>query len=186
MRNVNQEIRGYGSMSTYGYFKHDEMLDYAIAHHGIKGQKWGIRRYQNEDGSLTEAGKKRYLTSYGMLKDKAYGIGGINVKSYTQYQLSEKHQKELAKKRADELNKGNKIANKSKFNMSKAADDLIKEFEEDARTYGIKDKAYSWEQAEEYLLKNYKDYWNMDSEDQGALMNSLSNKLKQKGYYMID
>lgn len=30
-----------------------------LYHHGIKGQKWGVRRYQNEDGSLTEAGKKR-------------------------------------------------------------------------------------------------------------------------------
>lgn len=30
-----------------------------IAHHGILGQKWGIRRYQNEDGSLTEEGKRR-------------------------------------------------------------------------------------------------------------------------------
>lgn len=29
-----------------------------LAHHGIKGQKWGIRRYQNPDGTLTEAGKK--------------------------------------------------------------------------------------------------------------------------------
>ena len=32
----------------------------AISHHGIKGQKWGIRRYQNSDGTLNEAGKKRY------------------------------------------------------------------------------------------------------------------------------
>lgn len=31
-----------------------------LQHWGIKGQKWGIRRYQNEDGTLTEAGKKRY------------------------------------------------------------------------------------------------------------------------------
>ena len=31
-----------------------------LYHHGIKGQKWGIRRYQNEDGSLTPIGKKRY------------------------------------------------------------------------------------------------------------------------------
>jgi len=31
-----------------------------IAHHGIKGMKWGVRRYQNEDGTLTAAGKKRY------------------------------------------------------------------------------------------------------------------------------
>ena len=29
-------------------------------HHGIKGQKWGIRRFQEEDGDLTPAGKERY------------------------------------------------------------------------------------------------------------------------------
>ena len=31
-----------------------------LYHHGIKGQRWGIRRYQNPDGTLTEAGRKRY------------------------------------------------------------------------------------------------------------------------------
>ncbi|MBR1703107.1 MAG: hypothetical protein IJ716_14365 [Lachnospiraceae bacterium] len=34
--------------------------DVWLAHHGIIGQKWGVRRYQNADGTLTEAGKKRY------------------------------------------------------------------------------------------------------------------------------
>lgn len=34
-----------------------------LAHHGIKGQKWGIRRFQKKDGSLTSAGKKRYNES---------------------------------------------------------------------------------------------------------------------------
>lgn len=32
----------------------------SLEHHGIKGQKWGFRRYQNPDGSLTEAGRMRY------------------------------------------------------------------------------------------------------------------------------
>lgn len=36
------------------------MQEEIIYHHGIKGMKWGVRRYQNEDGSLTPAGKKRY------------------------------------------------------------------------------------------------------------------------------
>jgi len=31
-----------------------------LMHHGIKGQKWGVRRFQNEDGTLTPLGKKRY------------------------------------------------------------------------------------------------------------------------------
>ena len=34
-----------------------------LSHHGILGQKWGVRRYQNKDGSLTSAGKKRYGSS---------------------------------------------------------------------------------------------------------------------------
>ena len=33
-----------------------------LYHHGIKGQKWGVRRYQNSDGTLTAEGKRRYAS----------------------------------------------------------------------------------------------------------------------------
>jgi hypothetical protein len=41
-----------------------------LYHHGIKGQKWGVRRYQNADGSLTSEGKKRYDDSGNTSKKK--------------------------------------------------------------------------------------------------------------------
>ena len=36
------------------------MHEHELYHHGILGQKWGVRRFQNKDGSLTTAGKNRY------------------------------------------------------------------------------------------------------------------------------
>lgn len=49
-----------------------ELISYPdyLAHYGIKGQKWGIRRFQNPDGSLTAAGKEHY--SVGNRMEKAF------------------------------------------------------------------------------------------------------------------
>lgn len=65
-------------MSTYyiaGIPYSDELY-----HHGIKGQKWGVRRYQNEDGSYTPAGKKRYSDGSSGSSSKSGGIDKEKLK----------------------------------------------------------------------------------------------------------
>lgn len=49
-----------------GYYYDDDTLQ----HHGIKGQKWGVRRFQNTDGSLTSKGKSRYGDTSDLYKAK--------------------------------------------------------------------------------------------------------------------
>ena len=46
-----------------------------LVHHGILGMKWGIRRYQNQDGTLTSEGKKRAKQEYKDDNKKAYELG---------------------------------------------------------------------------------------------------------------
>lgn len=59
-----------------------------LYHHGILGQKWGIRRYQNPDGSLTEEGRKRY--GRGVSKERAFN-NFMKEDKATQLQILEKY-----------------------------------------------------------------------------------------------
>ena len=97
-------------MSYYGYYTKDSEL----YHHGIKGQKWGIRRFQNEDGSLTDAGKRRYGYKIGSIKtpfgnENVYDENRLNKKGLKTKKIDQdafnKYQEERKKKIEEDIRK---------------------------------------------------------------------------------
>lgn len=61
-----------------------------LYHFGIKGMKWGVRRFRNEDGTLTSAGKKRYNTDKRSDDRKRFDeIRKKDIKSMTNKELAD-------------------------------------------------------------------------------------------------
>ena len=69
-----------------------------LYHHGIKGMKWGVRRYQNKDGSYTQAGKRRASSS----NSKSGNSVGAKIKTSMANRKASQHQKTLQKKAKEE------------------------------------------------------------------------------------
>lgn len=122
-------------MATYGY----------LMHFGIKGQKWGIRRYQNPDGSLTAEGRARYgysssrspeenFRNYEQMKKDFFIIGGDSSKYNEEYYMAdEKLKQDISNfsKYKEKLVKGERdladnIVNSEKFKKVLQDTDKIK------------------------------------------------------------
>lgn len=115
-----------------------------LTHHGIRGQKWGKRRFQYNDGSLTPAGEKRYYdgdggSSGGKSAAKAKRKAEIDTakNAYKQAKKTEKtKEKELLKKYGeleDQMTYGKNADSKKNAAIQKQLDKLDREMSENKR-----------------------------------------------------
>lgn len=140
-----------------------------LYHYGVERQKWGVRRYQNPDGSLTEEGRKRYLK--GDL-DSGYAM------------LTSTGKREIGK----ELTKNRKMAEalaeeKIKPNIQ-TLDEASKELNDNANKYAelVKSKSKELANNAEFKAKCYKHFegiggineWDMED----AIMDQLREEFK--------
>lgn len=98
-----------------------------LTHWGVKGMRWGVRRYQNKDGTLTKAGQKRYDKELAKAKEEAKLI---RAKERTQAKLDKlsalKADNESRRKALDEREEAEKPVKetKTKTNTKRSIYDL--------------------------------------------------------------
>lgn len=135
-------------------------MDGEIYHHGILGQKWGVRRFQNKDGSLTTAGKQRLKTSDGSKKHRSSELTDDELRNrISRLQMEETYSKLLAKQKERNTSWGKKFAINTLKSLAdkssaKAIDMLVTHVSE---KYGKKDDKKETVDVKKWLDKDVKD-----------------------------
>ena len=100
-----------------------------LYHHGIKGQKWGVRRYQNTDGTLTRAGKRHQAKLNKVKIDRAKTALGIAER---ELDLRNKAQEEAGNKLRNHIDKmkstSEKVTNKKRTELQNQYDKLDRDY----------------------------------------------------------
>ena len=107
-----------------------------LYHHGILGQKWGVRRYQNKDGTLTEEGKKRYdrdvRENNARKKENRINIDEPDPKRWVKEDLERRKKlidlgTDIVKKASDIEKDLSPKPKKKRMNLSKMTDQELKQ-----------------------------------------------------------
>lgn len=141
-----------------------------LYHWGVKGQKWGIRRYQNKDGSLTAAGRKRYSDDPKVAESKA----AVKQASKDRREAFNEYSKAYNKYRMMPTRGNSKRFDESLDNLKKAESSLKStkfKYGVDKEAARLREKGYDNQNKSKHRLRleeKYKDLGLTDEEAQAA------------------